>query len=195
MIDTPGYYAAYAPVLKRLHSMKSQQLPFSKYLVNCSTQVELPIYLRCKQEDPQVDTHVLMDLEGIAYPYSGSLTAPYTGTVSLKPPSGINILDEAAWAEFQTPLLDNTQKRALYAALTRELAIIQGPPGTGKTYIGLKLVETLLQNCRVWSTQSKTPIVVVCYTNHALDQFLEGVIDISSKFRTVIRRIGGRCNA
>ena len=186
MIDTPGYYAAYAPVLKRLHNMnmKPHLLPFSNYLVSCSTQIQLPLYLRCKQEDLNGDTRVLMDLEGITN--DGSVTPPH-----LRPPCGTNILDETAWDELQAPLLDSSQKRALHAALTRELAIIQGPPGTGKTYIGLKVVETLLRNRQVWSTQEKTPIVVVCYTNHALDQFLEGVINMNF----LIRRIGGRCKS
>lgn len=47
--------------------------------------------------------------------------------------------------------------------------MIQGPPGTGKTFVALRIVEMLLLN-RV----SNRPILVVCYTNHALDQFLEG---------------------
>lgn len=60
-------------------------------------------------------------------------------------------------------------------ALTNELAIIQGPPGTGKTYVGLKIVQVLLDNARVWNSTSR-PILIVCYTNHALDQFLEGML-------------------
>ncbi|KAF6021731.1 hypothetical protein EB796_019953 [Bugula neritina] len=38
------------------------------------------------------------------------------------------------------------QYDAFKLALTKEFAIIQGPPGTGKTYVGLKIVETLLYN-------------------------------------------------
>lgn len=34
---------------------------------------------------------------------------------------------------------------AIEQALTKELAIIQGPPGTGKTYVGLKVIRTLLK--------------------------------------------------
>lgn len=37
-------------------------------------------------------------------------------------------------------------------------------------YVGLRTVQTLLENgCAL-------PIIVVCNTNHALDQFLEGVL-------------------
>jgi superfamily II DNA or RNA helicase len=73
--------------------------------------------------------------------------------------------------------LDPSQADAFYAALTRRLVVIQGPPGTGKTYLGLKIVQTLLINKQYWVPMGKpqpTPILVICYTNHALDQFLEG---------------------
>lgn len=43
--------------------------------------------------------------------------------------------------------------------------------------MGLKIVQALLTNEPVWQISiQKFPILVVCYTNHALDQFLEGNI-------------------
>ena len=112
----------------------------------------------------------------------------------------MNVLDDDVWMHLPTPNLDPSQKRALHSALTQELSIIQGPPGTGKTYIGLKIVETLLQNREAWdkaaiARASTSSIVVVCYTNHALDQFLEGIIrqkGITIGKDTQVRRIGGR---
>ena len=68
---------------------------------------------------------------------------------------------------------------------------ILGPPGTGKTYVGLKVAEILLTNHDIWKGGSGTgcPILVVCYTNHALDQFLEGI----HKFcKDGLVRVGGR---
>lgn len=43
----------------------------------------------------------------------------------------------------------------------------------GKTYVGLKIAQALLNNHNLWR-EDKAPMLVVCYTNHALDQFLEG---------------------
>lgn len=41
--------------------------------------------------------------------------------------------------------------------------------------MGLKIVQALLTNQDAWQrTDQNSPILVVCYTNHALDQFLEG---------------------
>jgi superfamily II DNA or RNA helicase len=70
--------------------------------------------------------------------------------------------------------------------LLKEFAVVQGPPGTGKTFIGLKVVEAMLINQQ--RAGWKGPLVVMCYTNHALDQFLEGVL----KFEPNIVRIGSR---
>lgn len=41
---------------------------------------------------------------------------------------------------------NDSQYEAFKMALTKEFVIIQGPPGTGKTFVGLKIVETLLYN-------------------------------------------------
>ncbi len=109
--------------------------------------------------------------------------------------------------------LDSSQCAALYAALTQKISVIQGPPGTGKTYLGLRIVQSLLKNKRFWVDPTEkrlnarnvrtletrfglrvdprgrsSPILVICYTNHALDQFLEGI----AKFTQQIVRIGSQ---
>jgi len=101
----------------------------------------------------------------------------------------------------------------LQAALSRELALIQGPPGTGKTYVGIQAVKALLANTsgnakgldpgtghtgHVDDVPSATdpqthpcvgPVLIVCFTNHALDQFLEGLLAVGL---TDMVRVGGR---
>ncbi|KAI1812209.1 hypothetical protein GGS20DRAFT_41895 [Poronia punctata] len=70
--------------------------------------------------------------------------------------------------------LDETQAVALLDCLSRSLALVQGPPGTGKSYTGEKIIKVLLAN----KERGKIgPILCVCYTNHALDQLLEHLID------------------
>lgn len=71
--------------------------------------------------------------------------------------------------------MNAAQYEAVRSALCLELCIVQGPPGTGKTFVGLKLVEMILHN-----RLTSAPILVVCYTNHALDQFLGGLLFRSS---------------
>lgn len=56
--------------------------------------------------------------------------------------------------------------------------------GTGKSFIGALLAKVLHD-----STQQN--ILVVCYTNHALDQFLEDLLDIGIP-ESVMVRLGGK---
>lgn len=74
--------------------------------------------------------------------------------------------------------LDNTQAEAFLNTLSRELSLIQGPPGTGKSYTGEKIVKALVANKK---KARLGPIICVCYTNHALDQLLEHVLDDGTK--------------
>ena len=82
--------------------------------------------------------------------------------------------------------LDPAQQASVLHALSSELALIQGPPGTGKSYTGISLVKILLHSCE---DIESGPILIVCYTNHALDQFLESLVE--SKVSQIIR-IGRR---
>uniref|UniRef100_A0A182X8L0 AAA domain-containing protein n=1 Tax=Anopheles quadriannulatus TaxID=34691 RepID=A0A182X8L0_ANOQN len=77
--------------------------------------------------------------------------------------------------------LNVSQFDAYRMALTSRFSLIQGPPGTGKTFIGLRIVETLLAN-------TGEQILLICLTNHALDQFLCGV----TRFTDSIVRMGGQ---
>ena len=81
------------------------------------------------------------------------------------------------WPDKESLGLNKSQMGAFKLALTNQLAVIQGPPGTGKTYVGLKIARALLDNASLWKDEKKeSPILMVSYTNHALDQFLEGLL-------------------
>eukprot|EP00210_Caulerpa_lentillifera_P007090 g6783.t1 len=101
--------------------------------------------------------------------------------------------------------LDPPQAEALKTALTQEVALVQGPPGTGKTFLGIQIVRALLSftNRRLLiepdifpeiqvPQPTLAPILCVCFTNHALDQFLVGLLNAGIKG---IVRVGGnsRC--
>jgi len=87
---------------------------------------------------------------------------------------------------FQTGLtLDDSQHDALMMCLKNRVALIQGPPGTGKSFVG-----ALAAKCLYDTTQEI--ILCVCYTNHALDQFLEHAIKIGVDPNHVIRLGSGK---
>ncbi|KAH9951524.1 P-loop containing nucleoside triphosphate hydrolase protein [Amylocystis lapponica] len=79
--------------------------------------------------------------------------------------------------------LDSSQADAVVDALTRELVLIQGPPGTGKSYTGVELLRVLLAN-------HAGPVLMLAFTNHALDHLLGSVLDAGITKKVV--RLGSR---
>ncbi|OAQ98505.1 hypothetical protein LLEC1_01897 [Akanthomyces lecanii] len=67
--------------------------------------------------------------------------------------------------------LDEAQLAALARAVEDPVALIQGPPGTGKSLVGAIAAKLLLED-------ASARVLVLSYTNHALDQFLEDLLDI-----------------
>ncbi|KAM9759617.1 NFX1-type zinc finger-containing protein 1 isoform 1-T2 [Menidia menidia] len=172
MVETTAYFEAYRYVLEGLKEQTEENLPFQRYIVECSTDVHPPAYLHLGD---------VYNLSTIAEPLYKASMQPFS------------CLDLQAWPKMDELGLDESQMSAFQLAITKELAIIQGPPGTGKTYVGLKIAQALLHNKDVWShDEDKAPMLVVCYTNHALDQFLEGIYKF---LKHGIVRVGGRSNS
>ncbi|XP_067163733.1 NFX1-type zinc finger-containing protein 1 isoform X2 [Apteryx mantelli] len=180
MVETTAYFEAYRHVLEGLQEIHEEDIPFQKYIVECDAHVKEPTYLTM----------------GTTYNFAPLMEDSPTDE-DMHPDGlrrqSVNVLDSNQWPSMETLRLDESQMQALSLALTKELAIIQGPPGTGKTYVGLKIVQALLTNEHVWqSTVQKSPILVVCYTNHALDQFLEGIYTFQ---KSGMVRVGGRSSS
>ncbi|XP_054429592.1 NFX1-type zinc finger-containing protein 1 [Pteronotus mesoamericanus] len=180
MVETTAYFEAYRHVLEGLQEIQEEDVPFQRNIVDCDSHVREPRYL----------------VMGGRYDFTPLINNSSATKESLKDSlrySRVNVLDPSQWPSKEALKLDDSQMEALQFALTRELAVIQGPPGTGKTYVGLKIVQALLTNYPVWQiSHQKFPILVVCYTNHALDQFLEGIYKCQ---KTSIVRVGGRSNS
>ncbi|KAI0309712.1 P-loop containing nucleoside triphosphate hydrolase protein, partial [Amylostereum chailletii] len=81
-------------------------------------------------------------------------------------------------------VLDDAQVASLKSGLKQRLSLIQGPPGTGKSFIGALIAKALHDS-------SAQTILVCCYTNHALDQFLEDLLDIGIPPEHMVR-LGGK---
>ncbi|KAK3752811.1 hypothetical protein QZH41_005176 [Actinostola sp. cb2023] len=173
MVESPAYFESYSHVLRRLQEITPGAFPFEDYLVQCSPDVRAPVYLR----DLPAQSPVYYDLKEAL-------------SISDKEASAtIEVLNEEAWPSEENVCMNASQLEAVKAALTKEFVVIQGPPGTGKTYVGLRIVRALLDNRTVWDPDAKSCMLMVCYTNHALDQFLEGVLEFVPD-RVV--RVGGR---
>ncbi|KAF1989215.1 P-loop containing nucleoside triphosphate hydrolase protein [Aulographum hederae CBS 113979] len=76
--------------------------------------------------------------------------------------------------------LDPTQLESFLAGLTQKLSLIQGPPGTGKSFLGALLAKALYEH-------TSETILVLAFTNHALDQFLEDLLDVGISEVSMVR--------
>ncbi|CAN9138950.1 unnamed protein product [Alternaria alternata] len=173
--------ATFAPTLESLQAMhRLNRLPFRQWIVpdkHSGTpgargiqKIPPPLYARTS---------------GFRFPATTLMKDKNGEPFSIEPTSSCN--DEALLDKLETKTqLDRGQCRALVAALTREFAFIQGPPGTGKSYLGLQIMRILLDIKK--KKKDLGPILIVCYTNHALDQFLEHLLDIGVK---KLIRVGG----
>ena len=209
MVESAAYFEAYRHILEGLRKASPKLSPlterlslFKQYLVDCQLKTPVPA--------PQ-------------YLYLPKKTVFHLKEIlnSKASRSDVEVLNPASWPSCEDTCLDSSQLKAFIAALTQEISIIQGPPGTGKTFIGLKIVEALVANQQKSSNpltdqgpfvrrrnliagvedcfanrgkSNNLPILVLCYTNHALDQFLEGIMEINTKNVNIVR-IGGRCKS
>ncbi|KAJ4263476.1 hypothetical protein NW762_006295 [Fusarium torreyae] len=165
----PGTYLPTFENLQRIQ--RENHVPFNRWMLPTGS------------EDTNIPPPLYARKESFVFPL-GCISKDKHTTLQLDPAlgfDGINLVE----LEAQTGL-DSCQCRGLIAALTREYALIQGPPGTGKSYLGVQLVKALLA---VRQQAKLGPIVVSCYTNHALDQFLQHLMDVGIDR---IIRIGGR---
>ena len=185
MVESSSFFEAYRHVLKSLQE-SGDNLPFQRYIVG--EKRHTPIPFDSDDSEGEGDS----DKVEIQYPRYLPFDAHYDLTPLMKEKyrrlgKKIALRNTEKWPHKDLMALDDSQLDAVKSALTREISIVQGPPGTGKTYIGLKIAEVLLLNSDFWN-KGRGPILVLCYTNHALDQFLEGIL----KFNDEIVRVGSR---
>ncbi|XP_047533549.1 NFX1-type zinc finger-containing protein 1-like [Vanessa atalanta] len=149
MVESEVFFEPYHRVLKVLQDANTDDMPMKKYIVDVQRETRPPAYLTSET------------IYSIENDKSEEICFP--------------VLDKNQWPTEKSFDLDESQMDAYNFALTREFAVIQGPPGTGKTFLGVKIASTLLRNLSF----EGTPMLIICYTNHALDQFLEGILKVT----------------
>ena len=221
MIESPAYFEAYRHVLEALKTLKTEEFPFQRYIVDCCQDVDPPEYMVQASNGAIEEGEAMFDFSSVvAKKKSASLSdgdlfidpirrnLPEYAKQALPGSTAINSEEEIVheedvhpqshhssgdsvdvamatkmpseifkWPDRESLGFNESQMRAFKLALTKEFAVIQGPPGTGKTFVGLKIAQALLTNSSIWNDSGKkSPILMVSYTNHALDQFLEGLL-------------------
>ncbi|XP_068247242.1 NFX1-type zinc finger-containing protein 1-like [Palaemon carinicauda] len=193
MVESKSYFTAYKHVLLALQRITENTFPMEDFIVHVDNNMVPPDYVT-----PQTtyDLRVMLrkDMMKTSEVYSKLFKPrkePIAPVAQVIPAlQNVHVMRELDfWPSCNDLRIDESQRRALKSALTSKLTIIQGPPGTGKTFIGLKIAQVLLHNSEHWKRERKdTPILVVCFTNHALDQFLEGMLPFTKN----IVRVGAR---
>ncbi|CAM9306733.1 unnamed protein product [Pylaiella littoralis] len=197
MLQPSNSYFAYRPILQVLKSPAREVLPFADTLLPPTDGAPATTGQDASNPKPPrylltADTYDLSGLVNTPSPNKGSNRIGGAGSAGVAALRSVSMLDEARFPIsdlLENTTLDKAQLEALLAALSQEVALIQGPPGTGKTFVGAKVVRLLLTNrdmLRHW----RGPIMCVCLTNHALDQFLCDLLDAGVKD---IARVGGSC--
>ncbi|GJJ08042.1 hypothetical protein Clacol_002249 [Clathrus columnatus] len=172
LIDNSVMFEASRPFLEKLQTVEPTEIPFAKYIARTSESLEnIKVFPPRYTASPQFKYEI------------GSLF-----TEENKPMDSLNIQDPLAVEAARQHLirgscLDPSQVEAMINTLTREVSLIQGPPGTGKSYIGRKILDVLIQS-------QIRPIILIAYTNHALDHMLTSVLD--EKITKRIVRLGSR---
>ncbi|CAE6502582.1 unnamed protein product [Rhizoctonia solani] len=173
LIEAPVFFEGIRPFLEALQNNRGL-LPFSQHLCHRSeeeirnTVVSPPSYA--------LTPGFAFELKDL-FPLDANIQ-----TLALRP----NDTTSAEWAKGElskSSRLDPSQADAVVDSLTREVCLIQGPPGTGKSYTGLEIIRVLIKN-------KVSPILLVAFTNHALDHMLKGVLD--AKITNNIIRLGSK---
>ncbi|KAG9309778.1 hypothetical protein JVU11DRAFT_10152 [Chiua virens] len=173
LVESPVMFESIRPFLEALKTVP-ENIPFSRYLV-----FHPPSYLKTCAIDPPKYAR----LPGFSFDLS-SLFNPEAEVDELR----MSVSDQSSIDRAQAELcrasrLDPSQADAVIAALTRELVLIQGPPGTGKSYTGVELLRVLIAN-------HVRPVLMIAFTNHALDHMLCSVLDAG--ITTNFIRLGSR---
>ncbi|XP_078492601.1 NFX1-type zinc finger-containing protein 1-like [Ciona intestinalis] len=168
MIECDSHYLATKSVLNGLKDLRT--LPLQDKIVSCTPHLSTPAYLN-RPEQVKLD---------------------FTSLTGDKKHKNVQLLNIKMWPKPEEMGLNEEQRSAVHSALTTDLAVIQGGAGTGKSKVGNTIMKLLSQNQHLWNTQKQQicPILVICYGNQALDQFLEEIVDF---FPDKILRVGGRC--
>ncbi|KAH9987464.1 AAA domain-containing protein [Russula compacta] len=158
------------PFLRTLQEVEPTSIPFSNYISHSgrldSLKVEPPRYARAPL--------FRYDLQCLAR--SGHKIR------------SLNVNNESSVALARRQLLsssnlDPSRADALIDTLTREVSLIQGPPGTGKSFTAKEILRVLFRS-------KIKPIVLIAFTNHALDHMLTSILD--AQITTNVVRLGSR---
>ncbi|KAI9445926.1 hypothetical protein H4582DRAFT_1805091 [Lactarius indigo] len=170
LIDNKIMFEALHPFLRTLKDVEPTSIPFADFISFSGNLASMPV-------GPPRYTRVPLfryNLQCLARPGEN------ISSVDVNNPTAVAIARQQLT---RSSNLDPSQVEAVIGTLTREVSLIQGPPGTGKSFTGKEILRVLF-------TSKIRPIVLIAFTNHALDHMLTSVLD--AKITTNVVRLGSR---
>ncbi|KAG0279756.1 hypothetical protein BGZ95_000288 [Linnemannia exigua] len=169
MVECPGsLFEAYRVVLKALQRKLPSTMPFRKYIAPSDEDTAEAHHF--PNRGP-IDPPLYTTTPGFKFDISVLLENERSCELDVRDALSV---DQSITTLKEHSSLDDTQVAALVETLSKEFALISGLPASGKTKIGVDLVKVLLHNKQAMNCG---PILVMSYTNHALDQFLGLLLD------------------
>ncbi|KAG8876544.1 hypothetical protein FRB98_007247, partial [Tulasnella sp. 332] len=169
LVEAPIMFESIRPFLEALKNANPSSIPLARYLAHPENgtlqgvDLQLPTYASAPDYS--------MDL--------GSLFNEPTDLILY--PSDQSSVERARATLRAGSRLDPSQADAVLNTLVSEVSMIQGPPGTGKSFCGTEILQVLIAN-------KVRPILLIAFTNHALDNILAQVLE--KKITDKIARLG-----
>ncbi|KAF5352576.1 hypothetical protein D9756_006113 [Leucocoprinus leucothites] len=161
LIDNSVMFESVRPFLQKLQTIEPTEIPFSRYITPGGS---------------LEGVDVLPPKYALAPGFRFNLQCLAKPQVTGIPDLDISHPVAVARARDQLKkysVLDPSQAEAVVDTLTQEVSLIQGPPGTGKACGSYTAKEIL----RILFSSKIRPIVLIAFTNHALDHMVTSVLD------------------
>ncbi|KAG9045583.1 hypothetical protein FS837_006070 [Tulasnella sp. UAMH 9824] len=176
LIEAPIMFESIRPFLESLQSPERPppSIPFARYLTHpdsgdlSNVEIDPPAYATPRFE----------------FKLGCLFDSDQPVNLTLRPHDALSV-ENARDALKAHSRLDPSQADAMVNVLTSEVSLIQGPPGTGKSFTGVELLRVLISS-------GVRPVLLIAFTNHALDNIVTHVLQkgITKK----IIRLGARSN-
>ncbi|KAG8980485.1 hypothetical protein FRC05_006118 [Tulasnella sp. 425] len=172
LIEAPIMFESIRPFLDTLKSRPPASIPFSRYIAHhdsgdlSSVTIDPPAYVTPR----------------FAFKLDCLFDWKHPIKLSLRPHDELSVQHAREMLRAKSRL-DPSQADAMVNVLTSEVSLIQGPPGTGKSFTGIELLRVLISN-------GIRPILLIAFTNHALDNIITHVLDKGLTKKVI--RLGSR---
>ncbi|TBU41804.1 hypothetical protein BD309DRAFT_964525 [Dichomitus squalens] len=170
LVDNSVMFESVRPFLDKLQTIEPTEIPFSRYIASGGPLTDVQVLPPKYAQAPGFK----FKLQSLAQPRRSISDLDVSNPLAVR-----RARDELK----RLSILDPSQAEALVDTLTREVSLIQGPPGTGKSFTAKEILRVLFAS-------KIRPIVLIAYTNHALDHMVTSVLD--AEITQKIVRLGTR---